>query len=362
MTIAETLSRLEADISDHPIPVPEVVHADKWLVSSMYQKSVRRGELERALRAAYTLWSLDKDNFWRRCHTLSLEDIGMVSPDVVAQVLIATSSSAWRRRVGDMRVALHLTKMMCSTAKTRMADEILMVAEKAKRLMPLRCQLAAADDDTLSRYVMDERRPLAEKCLSLWYQAGTQRFTTDNMPQRHGSMDKAVDTMRALNVLPDVTESCIAVLRRTQWPLSLFSPVIHQYVQRFVLQHRRYEIPDAPEVRGLPTYCVDWFTRTGRIAFQRLRNTVPALKPFSVQQVGTSIFYAEGQLIDQTLTAPKLEAIKQAGEDADMEFTGCSLTQAKELRHILHENMELLTEIRLELLRRYLPTVAKAEA
>jgi len=356
------LSQLEAEIIEQPLPVPEVVHADKWLVSSMLQKSVRRGEHERALRAAYSLGRLDKDSFWRRCHVLALEDVGMVSPDVIVPVLVATASAAWRRRTTDWRVALHLTRMMCSAAKTRMADEILMQAEKAKHLMPLRCELAAADDHTLTGYVIDERRPLVERCLSLWYLAGTQRFTTDNMPQRHGSIDRAVEVLRAVNAPASITESCIAVLRRTQWPLSLFSPLIHQHIQRLSLQHRSYDVPPAPEVDGLPIYAADWYTRTGRTCFQRLRNAVPALKPFSTQQVGFGVFYAEGQLIDRTLTAPELEAIKQAGEDADMEFTGCSPAQAKELRQILHESIGLLTEIRLEQLRRYLPTVAKVEA
>jgi hypothetical protein len=359
---AKILTDIEHAMEQEPPCTPEPVNADKWLLSSMYQKSVRRGEHERALRAAYSLWRLDKDAFWRRCHVLALEDVGMVAPDAVVPVLVATSSAAWRRRTGNLQVALHLTRIMCSAAKTRVADEILMQAEKAKHLIPLRCELATADDSILTGYVMDERRPLVERCLSLWYLAGTQRFTTDNMPQRHGSMDKAIEVMRAVNAPASITESCIAVLRRTQWALSLFSPLIHQHIQRLSLQHRSHDISPAPEVDGVPCYAADWYTRTGRTCFQRLRNAVPPLKSFSTQQVGCGIFYADGQLIDRTMTAPELDEIRLAGEEADMGFTGLSPAQSAELKQILRESMGLLTEIRLEQLRRYLPTVAKAEA
>src|SRR5438067_1653384 len=100
----KTLNCIEEAIEREALPHPEPLPVDQWLASSAMQKSIRRGEGDRAIRAAHTLWTEDRQNFWRRLHVAALEDIGIGDPDAVVKVLVATAAPAWRRRIGDLRV------------------------------------------------------------------------------------------------------------------------------------------------------------------------------------------------------------------------------------------------------------------
>ncbi len=121
---------LERAIKRGKLIQPEPLVGDKWLLSSAMQKAIRRGDVEMAERAASSLWHQDRMSFWRRLHVAALEDCGVASTDVVISVLTATASSAWRRKVGDLRVGLYLVRLLCQSVKTRIADELVLQAER----------------------------------------------------------------------------------------------------------------------------------------------------------------------------------------------------------------------------------------
>src|SRR5690349_15658793 len=53
--------------------------ARKWRVSSAWQKAIRRGNVEVAIRMAEGLYSLDPPYAWRRINVIALEDIGVAN-------------------------------------------------------------------------------------------------------------------------------------------------------------------------------------------------------------------------------------------------------------------------------------------
>ena len=160
------LASLELAIKNGKREQPNPMNGDRWLVASAMQKAIRRGHEEIAVRAATALWMQDRQSFWRRLHVTALEDVGVASPDVVAAVLTATASPAWRKKCGDLRVALFLTRMLCGATKSRAADELYLYIERAKGLAPLRDKLAKADDALLMDCVTDEDGALAERGLA----------------------------------------------------------------------------------------------------------------------------------------------------------------------------------------------------
>ena len=89
----ETLEALRADIEADKNEMPEPLPGDKWLLSSCLQKAIRRNEVTTACRAALSLWSQDRQSFWRRLHVTSMEDVGAAQTDTVVKVLTATASS-----------------------------------------------------------------------------------------------------------------------------------------------------------------------------------------------------------------------------------------------------------------------------
>ncbi len=351
----QILYNLERSIKRGKLIQPEPVSGDKWLLSSAMQKAIRHGDVERAERAATSLWYQDRLSFWRRLHVVALEDCGVASTDVVIAVLTATASPAWRRRVGDLRVALHLVRLLCKSVKTRLADELLLQAERSSSYNKLRAHFANASDNLLIDYITDIDCLLVERSLALWYLAGTKKFPSELMPQRKGSPEKAIEVLRSLAVPADLTESCISVLGRTQYALALFTPLVWQEVRKQkTITIRKNTIPVSLDVDGLPLYAADIFTRVGQSCFRQLQKSVPELQGYSIRQIGTAVFYIEGGLLDKIITSPFLDDFCMAGEVADAEGVGLPLPDYLSLKDCVSKNMQLLETIRTEQLYRYL--------
>lgn len=349
----QILSQLEAGITATKPPVPML--GDKWLVSSCMQKAIRRGDTKRALSAATSLWQQDRQNFWTRLHTVSGEDVSANSSTVVA-VFTATAHSAWRRRVGDLKAGLFLTRLLCESVKCRAGDELILLVERSSELKKLREQFSQANDAWLIDCILDEEAPLAERALAVWYLAGTKKFPSDIMPQRNGDPEAAKKALRSLNAPDDLVESSIAVMGRTGWPLSVFQPLLWQTFQQQGKQLRiaHDTIKSCPDVGGVPLFGCDIFTRIGQSCFRQMQRAVPELKPFSVKQIGTGVFYGEGGLLNRFITSPFLAELRQAGEKADVEHAGLCLFSYADLRKCLDANEQVLANIRTELLQQYL--------
>lgn len=352
--VAHVLNGLEAEIEARPVERPEPMSGDKWLLASAMQKAIRRGNADDATRAAYGLWCQDRQSFWRRLHVISIEDVGVASPKEITETLLATSSSIWRRRIGDLNVGLHLTRKLCEAVKTRIADEVLIQAERASCHADLRQRLSLMNDDQLVQAVTNPSVTLIERCLSIWYLAGMRKFPTDLMPGRNGQPEDAAELLRLLPIPTDLVEGCLSVMGRTQWPLSIFTPIIYQEAQRHDGATVYKEAFDAaPSVSGLPVYACDMFTRIGQASFRRLQKEVPGLKPFTPRQIGIGTFYREGGLMDKTLVSPFFNEYRQAGELADAEAVGLAVPDYLTMRECLIEQQHRLNEIRVELLERY---------
>lgn len=343
------------------LALPEPIRGDRWLFASMMQKSVRRGDQDQAARAAYALWHEDRRKFWDRLLVIALEDIGMGSPDVLVQVLVGIASPKLRRGVGDIQMGLHLSRLLCGAVKSRLSDAVFIQAEKAAHYAELREQFAGASDRLLRRCVVDKQLPLIERALAVWYLAGTKKFPSDVLPPRQGDVAAAIAAIRASCGTGDLTEACVGVMSRMPWPLSLHLPLIHQEAQRHQTSILHHAIPASPDIEGMPVCSADIFTRVGKASFRELQRAVPALQPFTAQQLGLGIFYLDGGLVDKELTAPGLNVIQRAGEMADLESAGLSPSGYADLRHTLCDSMELLNDIRQTHLHRHLASLPAGE-
>ena len=75
--------RLAREIDSNWILPTKPIAADPWVVSSLLQKSIRRGETEIARCAALTLFKHRGSSVWRRLMVIAFEDVGIGSLDVV---------------------------------------------------------------------------------------------------------------------------------------------------------------------------------------------------------------------------------------------------------------------------------------
>lgn len=346
----------ELDTFDHHRILP--LACDKWIASSAMQKTIRRGQTKLALRAGFTLWQQDRASFWRRIHIMSVEDIGISSPDVVVKVLTAYAHAAWRARNDDLKVGLYLITLMCGADKTRVADELLAITGNGVHLKRRREEFFFAENDMLADVVLDPNEPLPERALALWLLAGTECFPHDNMPTRKGSPKIAAELLLNVCGHKPLAIACLAVVRKTQWPLALFTPLIWESIvgpskgeQTTIIDNTDL---DGVDVKGIPLTALDQYTRVGKGVIRDLQSRVLDLKPFTTRQIGTAIFYAEGEMLNKRLSSPRLDSIHQHAGLAD--FEGAAYGDAPmymALREILSQQNDLLQSLRKRHLKEY---------
>jgi replication-associated recombination protein RarA len=92
--LAKTKNRFSQDFVDDQKLDIEPVIADQWVTISLLQKSIRRGEVETAQRAAFTLFAQKGSAIWRRFMVIAFEDVGAASPDAVAMTVAASTDSS----------------------------------------------------------------------------------------------------------------------------------------------------------------------------------------------------------------------------------------------------------------------------
>src|ERR1700730_15372219 len=77
---------------------------DRWIASSLLQKSIRRGDSELAYRAALRFQELDRSGIWRRLIIIAFEDVGAGDIGALLDTVFAITSSECRRACGDAPV------------------------------------------------------------------------------------------------------------------------------------------------------------------------------------------------------------------------------------------------------------------
>jgi len=103
---------------------------DRWLAASSLQKSLRRGNIREALKAAHVLKHFSDTHLWNRLAVICLEDIGLANLDIVSQMLWVSGKRQWRNKnSGDDLILSYLIYQICGSRKCRSLDDALYVAE-----------------------------------------------------------------------------------------------------------------------------------------------------------------------------------------------------------------------------------------
>jgi hypothetical protein len=121
--LGEAKQRLAREIDSHSVLSTRPIAADPWVVSSLLQKSIRRGETDIAQRAALTLFKLKGAAIWRRLMVVAFEDVGIGNVEALTTTVAAAGDSAWRKNHGaDLKLPTYLARLLAEAPKDRSAD------------------------------------------------------------------------------------------------------------------------------------------------------------------------------------------------------------------------------------------------
>jgi hypothetical protein len=354
--LAEAKQRLASNFHYPNASTVEPILADPWVISSLLQKSIRRGDAEIAQRAAHTLFKLKGSAIWRRLIVIAFEDIGVGSPDALVMTVAAGADPAWRKQCGgDAHVVMTLARIMAEAAKDRSSDYLagagdhpsLVAAAEAMANSSIEARLAVVKDRTLSL----PHRAVAAR--AVW-------GTTDAASK--SNLSALVASFRSFGV-PDalVVATEIAAVR-TREPITIMVPLIWLAANTGQAPSvRDCPVPTSPVVGDVPLYALDMHTRLGREAIWRFACENDAVRECLGHHVPkrrwrdaayNAAFYVDAAPVSRRLMWDQSESLEAFGIERDLSLAGMRPEGFQPLLQTVRDNLEHLNRLRGDVLLR----------
>jgi hypothetical protein len=332
----------------------EPLVADQWVVVSLLQKSIRRGETETAQRAAFTLFAQKGYAIWRRFMVIAFEDVGAASPDAVAIAVAVSTDPRWRKQFGgDQHIAVQLASILAEAPKSRSAEHLITSAQHHPSLAKARMLVGTGALTDHLDTVMDQNASLAERALAAWC-ASAIGWCGEKRAKGH--LPALLETFRAVEVPDELVTATGIAARKTREPITLMVPLIWLAANRDSRPTIiKSEVPVSKIADGVPMYALDKHTRLGREATRRfalendqvraiLTRYVPAARRNDAAYM--AVFYADAAPLATKLSWNGADALESLGTETDLLLSGVPPEGFAPLLAALRNNIGHLNEVR----------------
>jgi hypothetical protein len=296
-----------ATLKFDPAPLADYANADVWLLASLLQKAVRRGELQAARRAGHQLLKLDPPRLWRRIMTLALEDIGI--GDITAcAALVGLATAKETRRLLEPHTLDVALALGCGALKDRSSDHLTSILRlshpdrallKASSINALLAVVASASQPWLRR--LHAARLAEERCAEQKNAILFDSFAEWGVP---------APLLTAARVYHRRGRDGLAVLTCLAWCFW------HETPSHSVRLQTAAEICS---IGDLPDYAFDpLHTRLGQRAVDLWLRSYLTKVPFGARQVAAALWNIESAACDRILDWPLGREIESAAHSADL--------------------------------------------
>ena len=354
--LVEAKKRLASNFNHADPSIFEPILADPWVISSLLQKSIRRGDGDIAQRAAHTLFKLKGSAIWRRLMVIAFEDIGVGSPDVLVMTVAAGSDPVWRKQCGcDAHVVTTLARVMAEAPKDRSGD-YLTEAGDYPSLVDVAQAIATASLQTKLATMCDPQLSLPHRAVavrSIWGKAET--------PSKNDIAALFV-AFRSLGIPEELVVATEIAAIRTREPITVMVPLIWQAANAGqAASIRDCEVRPSPVVGDVPTYALDMHTRLGREAIWRFARENDAMRACLTLHVplkrwrdaaNNAAFYADAAPVSRRLMWDQSESLEAFGIERDLSLAGVRPEGVQPLLQTVRDNLDHLNELRSDILRR----------
>jgi hypothetical protein len=296
-----------AKLSFDPKPQAPYAGADVWLLASLVQKAVRRGDRQTARRAGHQLLALDAPRLWRRIMTLALEDIGIGDIEACA-TLVGIATSKETRRLLDPHALDVALALGCGARKDRSSDHLTSILRIAHTE---RDALAAASPNALLAVMASSSQPWQRR-LEAAHLAETLLKGPESATifARFAEMGVPEPLVAASRVYHRRGRDGLAVLTCLAWTLWAAEP-----------DGVRLQAPAPVSLIGdLPDYAFDpLHTRLGQRAIELWLRSYMTKLPFTTRQAAIALWNEESAFCDRVLDWPLGLEIGRCANAADLE-------------------------------------------
>ncbi len=355
------LATTAPDFAPRPLKDP----SNKGIVRSGFQKAMRRGQTEQALKMGELLMDADPSGAWRAMATVLIEDIGIGDMDLIAYGTVTTLKTireGFDGEEGANALFAAMVQRACSVPKSRSC-----------------CELSLGSDygggefwhTIRSKYEDDETGLIDLMCSQDMGQAYIASCILRKKLRGQGGDALLPALQRIMESLDDWHEAraCMMSFERTvdTMNLSLF-PIVNRLNNVGDEIEVIDETPSWPEqtiIKSVSSEAFDMHTGIGARALKALWNNLrdegcewmqeaEANPPFedwkAHKTIGSLVFIVEGGLLDQRLMSPTLEGLKRFQDTNFAKGYGVPphiVDQAfDELLEFVAENIPRLNELR----------------
>lgn len=275
MNTAAIVASVEADIetqlhSHHPQPAASVpATISSGLAVALLQKSIRRGRTDLALAAANALLTTAPDRLWRRLAVIAIEDVGLAGPAQVYETVV--SAAHWRRlarRWGAPRLVSLIVSRLAASPKCRGADDLFVVATDCPAWDKCHLELAEMTFGDLLDVIAGDGR-LERRAIALRLAMGAETVAGAARKAGRHRHEAVFDFLCDAGFPHTLVAISRLACRLSREPFCAFLPLLHREFDSDEAELVSDDFPHEANIGGMPSWCLDGFSREGRKALVR---------------------------------------------------------------------------------------------
>ena len=345
--------RLVHGLVRDPLIVEPLV-ADQWVIKSLLQKSIRRGEVESSQRAALTLLAQKGSALWRRFIIIAFEDVGAGSVDVVAMTVAASTDASWRKQSGgDAIIAAHLARLLAEAPKSRSAEHLITGSNDHPSLEQERRLVSTSSIAENLAAVADKSNSLTHRALAAWCVSGIG-WQREKKPGT--DLPGLLDAYRSLGVPEELVVATGIAATKSREPITLMVPLI--WLAAYDGQAPTVveaAVPWSPVLDDIPMYALDKHTRIGQEAIRSLVKYNSAIREFLERHVAPAqqhkaaymaAFYADAAALASKLSWDGADQLEALGTETDLLKVGVPVEQIRPLLQLFRTSVDHLNRLR----------------
>lgn len=336
-----------------------VSNLDPWVASSLLQKAIRRGDVALAVAAGLRLHQLRGAAIWSRLLLITIEDIGIASPDALSLV-VKTAKLSRGAPNGDFIGALaNIIETLALAPKCRCSDYLVCAARYHPAYEDELCMVGKHTVDQRIAMAVDSSLPILTRAIAAWYASGLNwsgesRVGKGDLPQLMAAFANAGVPDKFLS---DVAYAC----GRTRHPIAIMLPVLwaaaHSSENSVWPYTTDVALPVSSAIRGVPAYAYDKHTYAGKAAIGRfaLQNDQVAevlskwVADFrAADAAAMAAFYVDAIPVRPQFLWQHSTELERLGREADFLKIGYPVEGIDELVAVVSDNLDHLNRLRAE--------------
>jgi hypothetical protein len=347
-TLIERLHALAKIWTPHE-PAGGPLNADPWVISSLLQKSIRRGDADLAERAALTLYRQRGTALFGRLMLIAFEDVGIGSVDALA-LTVASGDASFRKSWGSNdAIARVIVRALADAPKDRSADYLLCGADRHPSLAADRRAMADWSIHQAISLLAYQAAPLQLRAISAVILA--------NDRTGQGGAAHLLGVYKDLGVPHELVDATRIGAAKTREAIALMLPLLWLAVRQERPNAVDCSTPEPVVVGNIPMYALDKHTRLGREAIGRFARQNAKVRACVDRHVESrrqrevalmAAFYTDAMPISRRLDWSKSRELEDFGREADLFFAGVPLDGIWPVLQVFAQDLPDLNRIRAE--------------